>query len=151
MYPNASVRVTHVQTLSASCTCTIVSLSVMDSASSEISEITAVPLLEQSVRRANSAVSGGPVDEARINAVIATLAAELAPAFPYLHEIANSRPRGAVAAVLAELRVAFVHAAARRSDRAVAAVVAASATAYRLPKPPCSLPAQSPDLRSRFA
>lgn len=139
------VRGVHVQKPSASCMCTVISLSVIDSASGQISEMTAVPLLEQSVQRANGAVSGGPFDETRVNAVVATLAAELASAFPYLHEIANSRPRGAVAAVLTHLRVAFVHAAARRPDRAVAAMVAASVTACRLPTPPYPSPGRRPD------
>jgi hypothetical protein len=42
------------------------------------SEINAVPLLRQSVQRAQDAISAGPPDEARINAVVSTLAAELA-------------------------------------------------------------------------
>ncbi len=119
----------HVQMPSASCTCTVVSLSVIKSVSDEIN---AVPLLWRSVQRAQSAIAAGPPDEARINAVVATLAAELAPAFPHLQEMADSRPNGAVAAVLTQLRTAFAHAAARRPDRVVTAVVTASTTAYRL-------------------
>ena len=97
------------------------------------SEINAVPLLRQCVQRAQSAIiAAGPPNQARVNAVVATLAAELAPAFPHLHEIADSQPDGAVAAVLTQLRDVFAHAAARRPERALTAVVTASATAYRL-------------------
>lgn len=96
------------------------------------SEINAIPLLRRSVQRAQDAIVAGPPDETRVNAVVTALAAELAPAFPHLHAIADSQPHSTVAAVLTQLRAVFAHAAARRPDRAATAVVTASATAYRL-------------------
>ena len=97
-----------------------------------VDEIDAVSVLRTSLRRAQDALLSGLRDTAEINVVLAGLAAEVAPAFPHLHALADAQPDGPVAAVLARLRVAFTHAAAGRSDHAVRAVVTVVATGFRL-------------------
>jgi hypothetical protein len=84
------------------------------------------------MHRAQDVLLAGAFDSARINEVLASLAAELAPAYPYLNATADAQPSGPVAAVLAHLSASFSHAAAGRSQCAVSSLVTASTSAYRL-------------------
>jgi hypothetical protein len=97
-----------------------------------VNEVDAVPVLQSSVHRAQEVLLSGSLEPERVNKVLATLAAELAPAFPYLNAIAAAQPRSPVPAVLTQLNDSFTHAAAGRSDHAVTSLVTASTTAYRL-------------------
>jgi len=97
-----------------------------------VREVDAVPVLQRSVHRAHKVLLSGPLDPTRVNQVLVTLAAELAPAFPYLNAIAAAHPHTPVPAVLTQLSVSFSHAAAGRSDHAVTSLLIASSTAYRL-------------------
>jgi hypothetical protein len=95
-------------------------------------ETDAVLVLRTSIRRAHEALLSGLRDTAEVNAVLAGLAADLAPAFPHLHVVANAQPNGPVAGVLSHLQDVFTHAAAGRPDEAVSAVIATVATGFRL-------------------
>ena len=100
---------------------------------SVVNEVDAVPVLQSSVHRAHEVLLSGPLEPERVNKVLATLAAELAPAFPYLTAIAAAQATsGPVPAVLTQLSDSFAHAAAGRSGDAVTSLVTASTTAYRL-------------------
>ena len=90
----------------------------------------AAVLLRRSVLRAEQDLLASPPDGTRVNEVLAALAAELAPGFPHLYAIADANPLGQVAAVLANLRVAFAHAANDHFAPAVTSVVTAAANAY---------------------
>lgn len=95
-------------------------------------ETEAVALLRTSVHHAQRDLLAHPPDGARVNQVLASLAAELAPGFPYLYAVADAHPLGPVATVLVDLRVAFAHAASGRSAPAVTSVAAAATNAFQL-------------------
>lgn len=119
----------HVQMPSACCTANGISRSVIKSARSENEAVT---LLLRSLQHAQRDLLANQPDTARVNEVLADLAAELAPGFPHLYAVADAQPFGPVAAVLAHLRVAFAHAASGRSAPAVTSVVTAATNAFRL-------------------
>ena len=96
------------------------------------SETEAVALLRTSVARAQRDLQAGLPGRTRVNNVLTSLAAELAPGFPYLYVVADAQPLGPVATVLADLRVAFAHAASGQSAPAVMSVATAAASAAQL-------------------
>ncbi len=96
-------------------------------------ETEALALLRRAVHHAQHALASSPSTATEVNAVLTTLAAELAPGFPHLYAVADAQPFGPVATVLSQLRIAFAHAAAGRPAPAATSLATASASALELP------------------
>lgn len=120
----------HVQMPSATCTCGVLSRSVINDVVTD--DIDAVYLLRTSVRRAQEATSSSPRDLVWVHHVLADLATALTPVSAHLEAVAAAQPAGPVAAVLGHLRQAFTYAAAGGAEQAVSCVLTAMVTAFRL-------------------
>ena len=89
-------------------------------------------MLRQAVQTAQRKLLLSGRDLADVNEALAGLFAELAPIHDELAAMAATEPHGPVAAVLAQLRVAFAHAVEGRPEPAINGVITAATTAIRL-------------------
>ena len=122
----------HVHMPSANCMCGVVSRSVINTARDVTQRRDPTPLLRQAVQSAQRKLLLSDHDLADVNEVLATLFAEVAPIHHQLAAVAAAAPHGPVAAVLAQLRDSFAHAAAGRPEPAINGVITAATTAIRL-------------------
>jgi hypothetical protein len=90
------------------------------------------PVLRHAVQTAQRKLLMSHHDLADVNEALARLFAELAPIHEQLMATASASPGGPVAAVLAQLRVSFTHAAEGRPEPAINGVITAATTAIRL-------------------